>query len=621
MCGIAGFFSDSPVAPAVVDAMQAELARRGPDAASRLLLDDAMNERVDGAACNALLHARLSIIDPRPIANQPMASADRQVWICYNGEVYDWETDKQALLAAGAVFHTHSDTEFILNAYLAWGIDTLLERLRGMFAFAILDLRQGKVHLARDRMGEKPLVYSHVDGRFAFGSLVRAVLPFLPVERREFSPQAIDAYLAHRYIPAPRTIFSHIQRLENGHCLTYDLRTRTLDKRRYWQPVAEAGDWLPELDRAVAMRTVADRPLGVLLSGGIDSTVIASRLAEQSLTRFTTFTAAFPGSGMDESSDAADTARRLGLAHVSVPMPQDLAADFSHIVADLDQPFADPSSFPTWYLAREVSKQVKVVLVGDGGDELLAGYKRINKHLRTGWRRHLRLPLPITSQSAPKGVGKLAAELAMDWRDAYSLRFSGLTPGQRRFLQGGRRLACLNYWRAADPVANASAVSGDALQDLLAIDFANYLPDYILNKSDLCTMAHGLEGRPPLLDHRLYQKMLSLAASERYTRPAKLIFRRAMHPALPTDFFQRKKRGFNPPLNGWLQTSLAPRFDGLGQRLAALSDGLLVAGAVDNFVAKYRHGETALAEQVLQLLILDESLGQLRALATADLHC
>ncbi|MBV8046667.1 MAG: asparagine synthase (glutamine-hydrolyzing) [Paludibacterium sp.] len=616
MCGIAGFFSDVPVAPAGADAMLAELSRRGPDAASRLLLDNAFNEVPAGPACHALLHARLSIIDPRPIANQPMASSDRQVWICYNGEVYDWEADKVALEANGAVFRTHSDTEFILNAYLAWGLDELLARLRGMFAFAILDLRHGQVHLARDRMGEKPLVYTHVDGQFSFGSLVRAVLPFLPADRRTFSAEAIDAYLAHRYIPSPRTIFTDIQRLENGHCLTYDLKTRALSKRRYWQPEVEAGDWLPELDQAVAMRTVADRPLGVLLSGGIDSTVIASRLATQSLTRFTTFTAAFPGSGLDESRDAADTAHRLGLENVAVPMPADLAADFARIVADLDQPFADPSSFPTWYLAREVTKHVKVVLVGDGGDELLAGYKRMNKHLRTRWRRHCRLPLPIVSQLASKGAGKLATELAMDWREAYSLRFSGLTPGQRRFLQGGRPLARLCYWRAPDPMPRSSVGENDALQALLAIDFANYLPDYILQKSDLCTMAHGLEGRPPLLDHRLYQKLLSVAASERYTRPAKLIFRRAMHPAVPADFFQRKKRGFNPPLDGWLKTSLATRFTGLGQRLSLNTDGLLDAAAVDAFASSYQQGASALAEQALQLLILDESLHQLRALCT-----
>ncbi|BEV73158.1 asparagine synthase (glutamine-hydrolyzing) [Paludibacterium sp. THUN1379] len=619
MCGIAGYFSASPVAPSVTDAMLAELARRGPDDASRLLLDQAFHPlAADQAAHHAMLHARLAIIDPRPIANQPMASADRQVWICYNGEVYDWDTDRQALEADGAVFHTHSDTEFILNAYLAWGLDGLLQRLRGMFAFAILDLRQGKVHLARDRMGEKPLVYSHGEGLFAFGSLVRAVLPVLPKDRRQFSAQAIDAYLAHRYIPSPATIFSHVQRLENGYCLSYDLKSGELNKRRYWQPTAESGDWLSVLDEAVAMRTVADRPLGVLLSGGVDSTVIASRLASQSLTGFSTFTAAFPGSGMDESGDAADTAQRLGLENVSVAMPQDLAADFARIVADLDQPFADPSSFPTWYLAREVTRHVKVVLVGDGGDELLAGYKRVNKHLRTRWRRHLRLPLPVCPQLSAKGSGKLATEMAMDWREAYSLRFSGLTPGQRRFLQGGRPLPRLSYWREAEATGVAADEADNALQTLLAIDFANYLPDYILNKSDLCTMAHGLEGRPPLLDHRLYQTLLSVPAQTRYTRPAKLIFRRAMHPAVPPDFFQRKKRGFNPPLHGWLQGSLAPRFEGLGRRLSALTGGQLDAGAVDAFAQAYRQGDRALAEQVLQLLILDESLAQLQRLVADE---
>jgi asparagine synthase (glutamine-hydrolysing) len=362
------------------------------------------------------------------------------------------------------------------------------------------------------------------------------------------------------------------------------------------------------------MRTVADRPLGVLLSGGIDSTLIASRLVEQSMTQFTTFTAAFPGADKDESRDAADTAHRLGLANVSIPIQEDLSVDFARIVADLDQPFADPSSFPTWYLAREVTKQVKVVLAGDGGDELLGGYKRVRKHLRTGWRRHFRLPLPIMAQSASKGPCKLATEMALDWAEAYSLRFSGMTPGQRRFLQGGRTLAQRCYWRAPDLSDNAS---DDPLQTLLAIDFANYLPDYILQKSDLCTMAHGLEGRAPLLDHHLYQKLLSVKSSDRYTQPAKLIFRPAMSPVLPPDFFQRKKRGFNPPLDGWLHQSLAPRFEGLGQRLAANTGGFLAASAVDTFSRLYLGGKSALAEQMMQLLILDESLAQLRQLAEA----
>ncbi|WP_159874753.1 asparagine synthase (glutamine-hydrolyzing) [Aquitalea denitrificans] len=616
MCGIAGFFSQHPVATATADAMLLELARRGPDAAHQLLLDPHGGQAGADNIHNALLHARLSIIDPRPEADQPMGNDDGQIWICYNGEVYDWEAGKRELEQAGAVFRTHSDTEFILRGYEAWGIDGLLTRLRGMFAFAILDLRQGKVHLARDRMGEKPLLYALLDGNLAFGSLVRSVLPFLPLPARQFSPAAIDAYLAHRYIPAPATVFENIQRLENGYCLEFDLASRQLKKRRYWQPQATAGDWLPELDHAVSMRTVADRPLGVLLSGGIDSTLIASRLATQGYQQFSTFTAAFPGSTLDESVDAADSAQRMGLQNIRIDMPENLAADFSRIVADLDQPFADPSSFPTWYLAREVSKHVKVVLVGDGGDELLAGYKRMNKHLRTRWRRHLQLPLGIRPSLDGK-QGKLGTELAMSWTEAYSLRFSGMTPGQRRYLQAGRELQRLSYWRAADDIGPEASDAIPGLQSLLAIDFANYLPDYILQKSDLCTMAHGLEGRAPLLDHGLYQHLLATTDAERYTQPAKLIFRRAMHPALPADFFQRKKRGFNPPLAGWLKTSLAERFSGLGSRLHRLTDALLDATAVDAFAQAYRGGKEALAEQMLQLLILDESLTQLDALRRA----
>lgn len=612
MCGIAGFFSRSPVSGNTAASMLAALAQRGPDASNQVLFG---SDGVPGQdpATIGLLHSRLSIIDPRPCANQPMSSDDGQVWICYNGEVYDWQDRQHELERAGAVFHTQSDTEFILQGYLAWGIERLLQELRGMFAFAIVDFRQHKVHLARDRMGEKPLVYSLLDGNLAFGSLVRAVLPFVPPDRRGFAPEAIDAYLAHRFIPAPATIFEHVCRLENGHRLEFDLDTSQLKKVRYWHAQAESADWLAELDRAIVMRTVADRPLGLLLSGGIDSSVIASRMSNQHLTRFESFTAAFPGSSMDESTDAADTARALGLVNHPVPVPDDAAGDFARIVADLDQPFADPSCFPTWYLAREVSRHVKVVLVGDGGDELLAGYKRVGKHLRTRWRAGFRLPLPVVP--SPDGRhGKLRTELSMPWEQAYALRFSGFTPGQRRHLQGGAALSRLTYWRDPDPDGELAQPGASAVRRLLAIDFANYLPEYILTKTDLCTMAHGLEGRAPFLDHRFYQSMLGLAPAERFTRPAKLVFRKAMHPAVDGAIFTRKKRGFNPPLRQMIETGLADRLVGLGTRLDTLSAGLLQATAVDGFVAAYRRGEAGSHEQMLQLLMLDESLRQLDAL-------
>ncbi|HVJ10829.1 MAG TPA: asparagine synthetase B, partial [Burkholderiales bacterium] len=281
MCGIGGFFAQRVVGPPIVGAMQAALSPRGPDAQHAQLWGQ-----------NGLLHARLSIIDPRPVSDQPMANDRGDVWIVYNGEVYDWQADAAVL----GEFRTRSDTEFILRGYEAWGIDGLLERLRGMFAFGILDIAKGKAYLARDRMGEKPLVYCLAGGELAFGSTVRSVLPFLPREKRGLSAEGIDAYLAHRYIPAPRTVFEHVQRLENGHYLEFDLHTRALRKHRYWTPAAESGPWLEALDESVRMRTIADRPLGLFLSSGVDSSVIASRLAHQKLTSYRSFTASFPGS-------------------------------------------------------------------------------------------------------------------------------------------------------------------------------------------------------------------------------------------------------------------------------------------------------------------------------------
>ena len=606
MCGIGGFFALQPVAPGIASAMRAALAPRGPDA-EHAIGWDARFAPASGAWQNALVHARLSIIDPRPDADQPMANEARTVWIVYNGEVYDWQRHAAELKARGAVFRTRSDTEFILRGYEAWGIERLLERLRGMFAFAILDSRAGKVYLARDRMGEKPLVYSAAGEELAFGSTVRAVLPLVPKAKRQLSPEGIDAYLAHRYVPAPRTVFRDIHRLENGHYLEFDLRTRSLAKRRYWHPAPQPGSWLEALDESVRMRTIADRPLGLFLSSGVDSTLIASRLAAQQLTQFRSFTAAFPGSPMDEAPLARRSAEALGLPNTEIAVPQELPeGDFSRIVASLDEPFADPSSFPTWYLARETAKAVKVVLVGDGGDELFGGYKRIAQHLRSAWRGAFHVPLPIKPSERGR---KLRDELSMPWDEAYALRFSGLTPSQRAFLHAEGRTPARTYWRGADEAAS------DARGRLAAIDAANYLPEYILRKSDLCTMAHGLEARAPLLDHRFVERILALPAGERYTRPPKLVLREAMDPRLPQDLFERKKRGFNPPLREWLRASLAGRLDGLGQRLERLTSGQLAGGQVERFAALYRRGEERLAEQVLQLLILDESLAQLEAAA------
>jgi len=604
MCGIAGLFGRVPQSAEKLDTALARLANRGPDAQHRVCWDHAGRETT-GFAMEALLHTRLAIIDPRPEADQPMSSDDGQIWISYNGEVYGWQDDAKALAASGATFRTRSDTEFILHAYEHWGLDETLKRLRGMFAFAILDRRRGELHLVRDPMGKKPLVYALRGGELAFASTVRAILPLL-AETPNISPQAIDAYLAHRTIPAPLTLYEGVRRLPAGHSLTLDLSTRQARLHDYWQPTPlSTTDWRECLDEAISLRCVADRPVGLFLSGGIDSTLIAARLRHigQPLLAFT---AAFPGSDMDESAQATETAAALGLPHRAVAIPQSIRDDFPRIIADLDEPFADPSSIPLWYLAREATREVKVVLAGDGGDELLAGYKRYRQHLRSAWRKGWRWPLrrwPATPE--PQAWAKLRQELAMDWESAYSLRFSGFTPAQRRWLQPGLADLPATHWRMPNFRADTPL-----MQRLLEIDMANYLPEYILRKGDLTTMAHGLELRAPLLDTRLYQAVLALPDRVRFTRPAKTLFAPLIPERLATRLFSAKKRGFNPPLKHWLRHDLSDRLDGLGHRLEALTDGQIIAIASDDIVARYRRGNDRMAEGVLQLVVLEESLQQ-----------
>ena len=609
MCGIAGHFG-RPVAAQVRRRMRAALMRRGPDAQHDAGFDASGHRLPDDAtAAVGLVHTRLSIIDPRPIADQPMGNDDATIFIVYNGEVYGWQSDARELEAAGARFKTWCDTEFILRAYEAWGIEGLLPRLRGMFAFGIIDFRTRRVHVVRDRLGLKPVVYAHGDDGFAFGSTVRSVLPWLPRERRGFSAAAIDAYLAHRYVPAPRTIFSHIARLPNAHRLEYDMASHAMSVHRYWAPKASpADDPRALLDEAIELRLVADRPLGLFLSGGVDSGTIACRLAATGHRGLRSFSAAFPGSSLDESEDAAATARALGLPNERIVVPTSIRDDFEEIIATLDEPFADPSSFPTWYLARETERHVKVVLGGDGGDELFAGYKRVAKHLRNSWRESIRLPAPMLPDARPKGWRKAWGELGVDWEAAYALRFSGLTPNQRAYLQPARSELPTHYWRAPD-------FEGTLRTDrLMRWDFANYLPEYVLRKADLATMAHGLELRAPLLDHRFVEAVLALPDAQRFTRPPKMFLARLAPELVDLHVFERKKRGFNPPLEGWLKDDLRHRLAAMPASLAALTNGQIDATRAQGMLDAYARS-SSLAEQVLSLVILDESLRQLAALA------
>ncbi len=602
MCGIAGFVGTRAVSPTARAAMLAALAARGPDAQHAVCWNSAL-ARTEQEATAALLHARLSIRDLRAVADQPMANETNDVWLSYNGEVYGWEADAEELKRRGYTFKTTSDTEFILNAYHAWGLEGCIAKLRGMFALAILDLRARKLHLVRDRLGIKPLVYWHRGNELAFGSAVRAVLPYLKPDERRLSAPGIDAYLAHRYIPAPHTVFENIRRLPHGHYATFDLASGELVLTPYWQPQPDSAlDFAATLVESVKLRTVSDRPVGLFLSGGVDSATVASVLAQTGHREITAYTAAFPGTEYDESAGAARVAQRLGLKHEVLPIESHIRDDFERIVAGLDEPFADPSSFPLWYIARAASARVKVVLGGDGGDELFAGYKRYDKHLRSAWRRGLRLPLPATASHAKSA--KLLDEMRLDWLSAYALRFSGMNPALRRLLQPAFAPAP-TYW---DRMPTDTT---EPLRTLLETDMHNYLPEYILRKGDLCTMAHGLELRVPLLDHRLYQSVLAMSDEKRFTQPRKLALGAVCDICRETELFDAAKRGFNPPIARWLRHELRERLDGLGGRLAQSTHGQLDGVRVQQFVDGFITGAEARAEQALQLLILDTSLTQL----------
>jgi asparagine synthase (glutamine-hydrolysing) len=613
MCGIAGHFGFR-VPPRRTAACLAELARRGPDGEGRIAWDASGARAGDGQ--HALLHTRLAIRDVRDVAAQPMTTPREDVWITYNGEVFGFEQDAQAL-ARDEPFRTTSDTEFVLRGYAAFGVDGVLPKLRGMFAFAIVDWRRRKVVLVRDRIGVKSAVWFHDGKRFAFASTVRARLALLPNADRRLSAEGVDAFLAHRYVPSPRTCFAGIHRLQPGERVEFDLETGELSRTTWWKAQPSPTPFARVADEALAQQTIADRPVGIFLSGGVDSTAVTCSLARQGFDRLVTLTAAFPGSPQDESEAAGALARSLGLPHVAVEIPASIGDVFDRMIEDLDEPFADPAVIPLWRLAREATRHVTVILGGDGGDELFAGYKRYRVHARTRWRRRFRLPLPVPSALPERGVSRSLDEISMSWRDAYALRFSGFARGERRALQPDL-LPAPAYWSLRDDLPHA-----DALDAMIAIDFANYLPDYALRKADLCGMAHGLEHRVPLLDYAVVESVLAMPRQARFTTPRKLALA-ALCPQLPGtahDPFHAPKRGFNPPLGQWLRGDLAPRLDGLGARLDAATGGQVAAAPAQSLVDGYRAGDTRREERVLQLLMLTESLDAIAAFSRALPPC
>ena len=584
MCGIAGFVDfRAPLDPLatgrIIATMTATLAERGPDG---------QGVWTDAAAGVALGHRRLAIIDVSPAGHQPMESACGGYVITYNGELYNADEVRAELVGRGIAFRGHSDTEVLVNACAVWGVEQAARRCHGMFAFALWDRTRRRLSLVRDRIGIKPLYWGLFGSLLLFGSTPRCLAAH-PDWRGEIDRDAVAGCLAFSYIPAPRSIWRGLAKLQPGHVVTieadgtaaeacyWDLRRIALDGAA--APLvlddAQAVEALVRLlDDAVRRHLVSDVPLGAFLSGGIDSSVMVALMQAASSRPVRTFTIGFEQKDHDEAGHAAAVARHLGTRHTTLSVTARDVLDAVPLMAEqFDEPFADASQIPTYLVSRLARRDVTVCLAGDGGDELFAGYSRydLTRRLHGGCAlmpRPLRrlLAAALTSVSPAAWDHLLAA-----WRPAFPgdrlhklatvLEFSGRLDLYRRVIgswrEPGRAVPGCDgvapaVWHDADIEAMPELVGSLQLVDLLT-----YLPDGILTKLDRASMAVGLEGRVPLLDHRLVEFAARLPRSlKRRNGVGKWLLRQVLYRHVPPALVERPKMGFMPPTGAWLRGPL-----------------------------------------------------------------
>ncbi|MCH7550335.1 MAG: asparagine synthase (glutamine-hydrolyzing) [Proteobacteria bacterium] len=604
MCGLTGFidFTRSTSEDALrekVGVMAETLRHRGPD-------DD--GAWVDAETGVAFGFRRLSIIDLSAQGHQPMASASNRHVIVFNGEVYNFRDLKGELESAGTRFKGSSDTEVILEAIEAWGLEAAVQRFIGMFAIALWDRNERTLHLVRDRIGVKPLYWGRQGKLLLFGSELKALRAH-PDWTPEIDRGALAAYFRHSYVPSPFSIYKGIEKLMPGTIVSIgpDGRETTLV---YWSlaDVREAGrgdlldvsddeaaDGLDALIReSVGLRMISDVPLGAFLSGGIDSSTVVAAMQAQSSRPVRTFTIGFEDDAVNEAQDARRIADHLGTDHTELTVRPAEAREVIPRLAEMyDEPFADASQIPTALVSQLARREVTVSLSGDGGDELFGGYDRYLRG-RDLWAALGKIPSPLR----PMTAGLLRMVPIPAWNVLFSLMPKRVTPGQKgrtmHWLAGNlvdgdfneffRRL--VSTWDAPEtlvPGANeakapfwASADDGDILERMMYLDSVTYLPDDILAKLDRASMAFGLEAREPLLDHRLFDFAWRLPERMRFRESkGKWLLKKVLTRYVPLELWERPKQGFSLPLGDWLRGPLREWAEELLAEKRLAEDGIL----------------------------------------------
>ena len=603
MCGICGKFDQDGVNREDLQRMLRTISHRGPDDEGTLL---------DG--CIGLGNRRLSIID-LPGGNQPICNEDGTVWIVQNGEIYNYRQLRRELEGRGHRFRTNSDTEVIVHLYEDLG-EKCVERLSGMFAFAIWDAPQQKITLARDRIGQKPLYYSCADGEFLFASEPKAILA-VSDRRREMDLLAVHDYLSLRFIPSPRTMFGHIRKVPPAHYLVFQHGRVTL--QRYWELTfrnklelseSELLEGLREkLKEALASHLVSDVTVGAFLSGGLDSSMIVATLCRDLHQKPQTFSIGVEEEDFDELPYARLVAEHCGTQHVEERVAANLIRSIPRMVWHMDEP-SDPIAACMFQAARLASRHVKVVLGGDGGDELFAGFDRYvgNRYINAYsllpqlLRRWLigpvlgRLPDSFTYKSTTQKL-RWVHQISLQPNPAEM--YAEATSFFRFNHQGKQALYNPELWRQVGEIQSARAITepfnsanaSDLLDRMLYTDFVTRLPEHSLMLTDRMTMAHGLEARSPYLDHELVEYLASFPSKIKVQkgRP-KYLLRRLAADYLPESIVQRAKQGFMFPIAYWFRTELYPYLERTLSDPFFVREGLFSKDTVRRLLQEHRDG-------------------------------
>lgn len=589
------------------------IVHRGPD-----------DEGVYARGPVAMGMRRLSIIDLSG-GKQPIHNEDRSIWIVFNGEIYNFLELRRELEGRGHRFYTHSDTEVIVHLYEESGADCI-KKLRGMFAIALYDERHDTLLLARDRLGKKPLHYALRDGRLYFGSEIKAILAVQP-ELAEIDQQGLLQYLYFGYIPDPLTVFRNIHKLPAGHLAEF--RNGEIKVRQYWDfppygthPGISEEECVEQLEKrlqeAVRIRLISDVPLGALLSGGVDSSIVVALMARASAKPVQTFSIGFKEEKFNEAQYARQIAERFGTDHHELVLDPNLEETLTYLSGMLEEPFGDSSMLPTYYVCRMARQQVTVALSGDGGDELFAGYDRYLTAVQR--RRFDSLPDWMGSiyrdrihELIPaKAYGKnLAWNASLNERDRYldALSFFPALHRERHlftaeFLESAKTLPDpLSQWRRLYDGAPAK----DHLSRLLYLDTKTYLNGDILAKIDRMSMAASLEVRVPMLDHEFVEWVTSLPMEWKFRAGSRkyILKKLAERLGIPSEVIHRRKQGFQLPLVEWMRDELRARFWDILLEPRTLQRGYFKPSAIKHLIDEHVRGRRNRSGLLWRMLVLE----------------